>query len=1017
MNKKKKKLIRNFSIIGIILAVVIAAFISGNRTADAKQFYIENKDKMAFSTFKQDEENLHNNLLSYGKVLTKYEKKDYKPYAGEDIVIPADSYTNKDNTGSKVVPFEGSYQGPTNMKEEEKQFFTPIPARAGSVIVNGEGISKLDYTLEVPESGLYQFDVSYLLFSGKDTPMAYGVTVDEKKPFEEANYLSLTRKYSFYKTDKFDAQDNQIRPSQREVFQWQTRAAQHPEGFYRNPYSIYLDKGTRKISFEFSREAGAIEKITFRKPIINMDYSEYIANHKNDAKYSGDTKLIQMEVPESKSELGMRMEWEADYSSIPASYDNLRYNTFGGDRWKLGGQSANWTFDVPEDGMYKLAFRYAIPSSYTVCYRQIAIDNNIPFKEMEEYAFPFVDGWVGDSVKDSDNQPYLFYLTKGSHEIKITSKLGSLRHSIQVLNDLDNNISKFVRTVLQITASQKTAVGTFTIDNNRNWDLDIYIPTIKEDLKTYKEALNNQYNYITECNGGNTPYYASSLIIGSTLFGKMLDDLETIPSQINEINNTLNGLATTVSAMKEQPLIFDYMMLAKPDATFTDARSNSIQKLYVGIKQFYLSFVKDYSSIGSTPSDKPLPEVSIWVARGREWVEILRDMINDQFTPKEEIKIKLNTIPGSTDYLLLLSYTAGKAPDGAISVGGAVPVDFAARGAVYPLDKLPGIDELKKQYVDAAFVPYEYKDNLYAFPETQNYSLLFYRTDILDELGLTPPDTWNDVYKMLPILQESGLDFFYGFDVGGYTPFLWQNGGDFYMEKDSEGYIKSALDTPQAYNAFKEFGNLFINFKLQYKADFYQRIRTGEMPIGVGSYDLYVKLMTAAPELKGKWKMIPLPGHLNKETNQVERWSGGNASCVVIMNPTKITEETTKQVGDTWKFMSWWLEKQTQTEYGKQIEATFGAGSRWNTANKESLMMMPYTTSEIQSILEQWKWYKEAPNVLGGYYTGRYLLTALNDAVITGENARISLDDAVKEINKELYRKQSEINNLKINNK
>jgi hypothetical protein len=45
---------------------------------------------------------------------------------------------------------------------------------------------------------------------------------------------------------------------------------------------------------------------------------------------------------------------------------------------------------------------------------------------------------------------------------------------------------------------------------------------------------------------------------------------------------------------------------------------------------------------------------------------------------------------------------------------------------------------------------------------------------------------------------------------------------------------------------------------------------------------------------------------------------------------------------------------------------------------------------------------------MGDYYTSRYLVTALNQTVMQGLSGRIALEDAVKEINKEMRRKQAE---------
>ena len=40
-----------------------------------------------------------------------------------------------------------------------------------------------------------------------------------------------------------------------------------------------------------------------------------------------------------------------------------------------------------------------------------------------------------------------------------------------------------------------------------------------------------------------------------------------------------------------------------------------------------------------------------------------------------------------------------------------------------------------------------YQGGVYGLPEQENFMMLFYRKDILDELGLTIPNTWDDVER------------------------------------------------------------------------------------------------------------------------------------------------------------------------------------------------------------------------------------------------------------------------------
>ena len=43
-------------------------------------------------------------------------------------------------------------------------------------------------------------------------------------------------------------------------------------------------------------------------------------------------------------------------------------------------------------------------------------------------------------------------------------------------------------------------------------------------------------------------------------------------------------------------------------------------------------------------------------------------------------------------------------------------------------------------------------------PETQYYNLMFYRTDILEELELEIPQTWDDLIALLPAIQKANMN-------------------------------------------------------------------------------------------------------------------------------------------------------------------------------------------------------------------------------------------------------------------
>ena len=53
--------------------------------------------------------------------------------------------------------------------------------------------------------------------------------------------------------------------------------------------------------------------------------------------------------------------------------------------------------------------------------------------------------------------------------------------------------------------------------------------------------------------------------------------------------------------------------------------------------------------------------------------------------------------------------------------------------------------------------------------------MMFVRTDIFEELGLTPPETWDDLYEIAPILQRNNMEV--GLPAGVFNMLLLQNGG------------------------------------------------------------------------------------------------------------------------------------------------------------------------------------------------------------------------------------------------
>ena len=109
-----------------------------------------------------------------------------------------------------------------------------------------------------------------------------------------------------------------------------------------------------------------------------------------------------------------------------------------------------------------------------------------------------------------------------------------------------------------------------------------------------------------------------------------------------------------------------------------------------------------------------------------------------------------------------------------------------------------------------------------------------------------------------------------------------------------------------------------------------------------------------------------------------------------------------------WEFLKWWMSAETQTRYGRELEAILGTGARWNTANVESFFSLPWDARHAQIIKAQMESAREQMIVPGGYFTGRHIINAWNSVVVNNKDARGMLEKAVKDINKELNNKRKE---------
>jgi ABC-type glycerol-3-phosphate transport system substrate-binding protein len=604
---------------------------------------------------------------------------------------------------------------------------------------------------------------------------------------------------------------------------------------------------------------------------------------------------------------------------------------------------------------------------------------------------------------DSEGNPYKVYLTAGMHTLKLSVTVGDLADVLRRVDADVAQLNKWFREIVKITGVNADAYR-ITIDTNRDFLLDQKIPGLMDGFKAIQADLEG---VLTDLENMDDVNISSASIIQETvaLLRQYIRKPGKIANRIESYRNTLSSLATWTIETRNQPLEMDYFVVYSPDVKEPKLSSNIFSQIWYRFSMFLNSFFSNSNAIAGTADvEENVKPLTVWVstsdlaatgvAAGREQAIQLKRMIDDMFVPETGIPVSLSLVNSSAT--LTQAVLAGKGPDVALFVSKETPVNLAMRGALLDLSSFPDFNEVTKQFMPSAIIPYKYRDKYYALPETQSFDMLFYRTDIFAELGIEPPQTWDDFYALIPVLMDENYLVGIPESQRTFEMFLYQNKGQFY----NDTMTKTAFDTPQALTAFEAWTGLYAKYSLPLVFDFFNRFRNGEMPMGVISYTNANYLAVAAPELKNLWDIAPIPGTLQPD-NTINRSETANGTASIILADTD-------QPDNAYSFLKWWVSEAAQSRFGKELEQNMGPGARYPTANIEAFKQLPWTKQQSDSLMEQWKDVTDVPQLPGSYYIARNISFAFRAVVYNNKNERETLYKYNIEINKEIERKLKE---------
>lgn len=905
---------------------------------------------------------------NYTKISAKYTSR---AYSGEDIFFAA---------------ADAARGGTTGLLSTDTRDYAHA-AKVLDLTVNDVA----EMTLSVPQDGLYQLGFDYLSYDDSVMPIEFALEVDGAYPFYECRNVALQVTWVPKAEATFDRYGDEIVTVPNKLVRWE-RAFLHDSSFRRSqPLLLQLTEGEHTVRI-------AVNSGTFCLGGLVLAQPEQIAAYTGSQAASGEAIIeIQGEDFTFTNDSSIHALMEYDTRITPYEIKDTVLNTLDSDSFNTAGQTVSYTVPVTQAGYYYIGMNYrqSDKSDFPV-FVDVRVDGQIPSTAFQSYAMDSSTKYDRHTLEDADKNKLSVYLEPGEHTVSFTISQEPINYILEELEMIMSGVNDLALEITKVAGTNS--------DKYRDLQLSRYIPGLEDTLYGYaNRLLELEKSALPYAGGADNVAIMASMVIAAEQLISLAENPDEIPYRIGELSSSTNSvnqyLANTIDALMKNGLAIDRIWVYQDGAKLPKA-PNFFQRLWMSIVRFFVSFTDQSYSASHTDPD----HLQVWVNRSSQYVQVMQKMIDEHFTPATGIEVDISIMPDQ--YKLVLANSSGNQPDVATGINYTIPYELAVRGALVDMTQFADFRQAASVYEPGFFLTGTIGDAVYSMPETMNFWVLVYRTDVLDKLGLPIPDTMQDVVDMLPELQMRGLNFYYPTagmramrNFHGTTPLIVQNGGYLYYGNAQDG---TALGTEESVTGFTQLTDLFTVYDMPVDIDnFYQHFRNGDLPIGIADYGTYNLLTNAAPELDGSWDISVVPGTV-KQDGTVDRSTCGCAESSVIFKSGADREAM------AWEFIKWWSSTEVQAEFGQSMQIIYGDEYMWTTANMEAFSQLPIDQDHKEVILEFAKNVVDVARVPGTYMLEREISNAFNSIVVDGEDERERIDQAVKTINREIERKLEE---------
>ena len=898
-------------------------------------------------------------------------------------IVAEDSDAIMQATASESLSFDADKM---YLKSDPQTSPAVYEGRKALYVAAGE---TLCLNVELVKAASYYIEVDYfvpdsMLMTTRTAVSVNGQLVESAIPLP-AWWINDTN----YAVDEFG---NQLCRMPQRLYEWENVRLNSSLYQYRQGIAFDLSAGPNCIELQISETDVYISRITLVGKTDVVNYQQWRSEQVS-MRDEASGKLVPLEGEhfsfQSNAQIHAAKSRDVNLSPFSAEYSTV--NSLDGISWENASDAVTWTLTAPVNGYYAIALGYRQNDKTDMpSWRQISIDGQVPFTEFYNYPFAYTGNQNKNEIFTVDGETVYFYLTAGEHTITLCSTAERSCTANEAVKKIVTDMNQLALDIRAVTGGKS--------DENREWNIEKNIPTLRTRLENLVEQMEELEVLLTEQNGADSS--ASTVKDSRNTILQYLNKKKGLDRLVNNISvfaQASGSMAESISQISEtllaQPLTVDRIYLVGRDAKLPAANVNALSSAWREMRKLLCSYNAGEDGGQQLSADT----LNVWVLGSAPQVETLKQLVSEQFgTGNVNVSILQD------ESKLLLAVASGETPDVVLGGSRTKPYDFGLRDSAYDLTQFDDFKEYASQFQAAYFVPFIEGDAVYALPQTVNVYATFYRKDILESLELEVPESWDSLIEMLPTLYRNGLSVNTTIANAGSVkplvftqPLIQQYGGTLYTE-DGLHVSFGETETMQAFTLMTE---MYTKYSMPTTvSNFYLSFRNGTIPVGVSDIGTYLLLRTAATEINGAWEIAPAIGVRQEDGSINNDYPAVASPCYILDN--------TDDPDRAWTFLKWWMSEETQLRFSEMLCTTYGDAYLWLSANLNALercSVIP--AADKQVILTQLRNCEEIPCHPAWMLVERSLSNAWNSVVFSGVDVRTALDRAITDENREIERK------------